>query len=847
MAHPFSTFALCTLLSASGIFPFSRAVAQEPTDTPIEVQEKARRTMAIRDALQQVQEARLAYEAKRYTEAVEHYRNALSVLPKAPATQKQEKFIRDSLSDALIARAIDYRSVGRTEDALEFLREAITLSPDNQRAKIELSYTEDPVRTNPALRPEHVGDVEEVSRLLTLGYGYLDLGKYDEALRTFQAVAQYDKYNEAARRGIERVNQYRASYYRAAYDARRSAMMAEVDAAWDIKPEDEAAPGVPMETDTAISSDEVTDESLAHASLLDEIRVPDLVMEHTSVEEVIEILTNIIRRHEARSHKTARSINITTDFGERGTDAYNAIMQKRISLELHDISLKEALTEIARHFDLEYYIIPSGIELAAGESSQRIVSRTFTGVGPHVFDTETEEDDSEEEADEDDLSVASSRVRVTRMDPKRFFKKQGVTFPRGSRVNYYPNGRRLEVSNTRHNLEKIASILNNSGTKEWNVVLNIMMVETTEENLEDLGFDWLFQVGFGQEVNMAGGMEQAYSSALGLPLLSTQRRVSKREAPVATQGLRSINTSSGAKDMNKLIELGSIRNYSEYDTGDAVSPTVFGMRGVWTAADVTMIMRGLSQKKDVDTLYNPRLILDPNNEEGVSFTNVREMYIPQSYDPPEIYQQTFRLAETDDGIDLDGDGSIVGWSYSGAVAIAVGAQPTDFERYGADDEKMDGIGAIVRVHKAEPTADGRQVRMAITTVINDFEGFIDWGSPIYAVMWTPTGGSNEIDRVFLSPNHIYQPIFKRYMTNTNITIANGAVLVMGGLREARVVRYEDKVPILGDLPLVGRLFRSEGEDRRRRALLIFAKVDIVDPTGRDVVSGEKDVATQSPM
>jgi general secretion pathway protein D len=63
------------------------------------------------------------------------------------------------------------------------------------------------------------------------------------------------------------------------------------------------------------------------------------------------------------------------------------------------------------------------------------------------------------------------------------------------------------------------------------------------------------------------------------------------------------------------------------------------------------------------------------------------------------------------------------------------------------------------------------------------------------------------------------------------------VLVIGGLKEAKTVKYEDKLPVLGDLPLVGRLFRSEGEEKVRKAFLMFVKADIVDPTGRNAETG----------
>ena len=42
---------------------------------------------------------------------------------------------------------------------------------------------------------------------------------------------------------------------------------------------------------------------------------------------------------------------------------------------------------------------------------------------------------------------------------------------------------------------------------------------------------------------------------------------------------------------------------------------------------------------------------------------------------------------------------------------------------------------------------------------------------------------------------------------------------------------EDKVPVLGDIPGLGRLFRSEGETRQKRNLLIFVTANLVSPGG----------------
>jgi general secretion pathway protein D len=47
-----------------------------------------------------------------------------------------------------------------------------------------------------------------------------------------------------------------------------------------------------------------------------------------------------------------------------------------------------------------------------------------------------------------------------------------------------------------------------------------------------------------------------------------------------------------------------------------------------------------------------------------------------------------------------------------------------------------------------------------------------------------------------------------------------------------VQNVEDKVPVLGDIPLVGRLFQSKAENRIKSNLIIFVTAQIIDATGR---------------
>ena len=63
---------------------------------------------------------------------------------------------------------------------------------------------------------------------------------------------------------------------------------------------------------------------------------------------------------------------------------------------------------------------------------------------------------------------------------------------------------------------------------------------------------------------------------------------------------------------------------------------------------------------------------------------------------------------------------------------------------------------------------------------------------------------------------------KRSIEGT-VTVDDGQILVLGGLIEDRYINVMSKVPLLGDLPLLGWLFRSESRERRRTNLVVFLR------------------------
>ncbi|MDP9186668.1 MAG: hypothetical protein M3O72_04855 [Verrucomicrobiota bacterium] len=99
------------------------------------------------------------------------------------------------------------------------------------------------------------------------------------------------------------------------------------------------------------------------------------------------------------------------------------------------------------------------------------------------------------------------------------------------------------------------------------------------------------------------------------------------------------------------------------------------------------------------------------------------------------------------------------------------------------------------------------------------------------VPFTPPGGSSPI----------LGPIIDTRTLDSNVLIKSGDTLALGGLISDQVVKARTKVPLLGDIPVLGNAFQSHANSRTKRNLLVFVTPTIVDSqygTGlEDQVSG----------
>jgi general secretion pathway protein D len=84
-----------------------------------------------------------------------------------------------------------------------------------------------------------------------------------------------------------------------------------------------------------------------------------------------------------------------------------------------------------------------------------------------------------------------------------------------------------------------------------------------------------------------------------------------------------------------------------------------------------------------------------------------------------------------------------------------------------------------------------------------------------------------------------RPLFRSQNTETTVNVWDGQTVMLGGMTTTVTNNVTDKVPVLGSVPLVGRLFQSESKHVVKKNLMVFVTATIVDPAGNRVHSDDQ--------
>ena len=81
------------------------------------------------------------------------------------------------------------------------------------------------------------------------------------------------------------------------------------------------------------------------------------------------------------------------------------------------------------------------------------------------------------------------------------------------------------------------------------------------------------------------------------------------------------------------------------------------------------------------------------------------------------------------------------------------------------------------------------------------------------------------------------PITNKRSIESNVLVGDGSIVVLGGLLSDEYSSGQEKIPVLGDIPLVGNLFKSEARSRKKTNLMVFLRPVVVrDAVATDALS-----------
>ncbi|MEY4300812.1 MAG: hypothetical protein RIR25_2048 [Verrucomicrobiota bacterium] len=195
-----------------------------------------RQKLAEDYAPQAMQKGTAALAERDYETAYAQYKAAVDALPDAPNVRDLRTVALDGFSKAVMGLAEQRIAEGRWEDAkspVEVLLQP-QYNPNYKPAQRLLARLEAPDYFNKTLTPGFVSKVELVKKLLVEAQGLYDSGQFEDALKKYEEVLQNDRYNIAARRGMEQVNLARMRVTDAAYNDTRAGMITAVDKGWEL-------------------------------------------------------------------------------------------------------------------------------------------------------------------------------------------------------------------------------------------------------------------------------------------------------------------------------------------------------------------------------------------------------------------------------------------------------------------------------------------------------------------------------------------------------------------------------------------------------------------------------------
>lgn len=612
---------------------------------------------------------------------------------------------------------------------------------------------------------------DKVNELLVKGRARYLYGDYQGALDAYREVLQYQPNNSESK----------------AYQIRIRQMLSENSGQWnrgvtkgkllELLDETWKLPEVfnreNTKSDLGNGNDPVTEK-------MKTIRLPEgFVARDEPLDRALTKLSSLSQTYD----KDQKGVNIVpvTDGGESPT----------VNLQLRDVTVFQALDYLCKRVGYSFSVSPSGIVEVRKDAGDGLLDTQFfeltqaavvkmTGQGLNTT--------APGGAAANPFGGAGGAAGPTDGNPqemaiKSFLTRSGVPFEPPATLSF--DGTRLIVTQSPKNLDRVKNIIRRySDIKQ--VHIEAKFIEVEQKALNELGVNWTLSPTPGGIGNV-----NAASNLRSINRVFAQNNTAPKNltinSQITTGGVTTNNTQTFpnvAPSFPGGMNLGNLAN------------TYSGTVSVLGQETLAVAIRAIEESAGSDLMSSPSLTVLDGKTAVIKVAQL--LRYPQAY------------GDIQSNVGQGGGGGQLG-ATSTSVAITAGT-PQDFT--------VQEVGVTLEVTPTVAADDS--IALNLKPKVTEFEGFVEYGGTSVAL----TGGVT-----VTVPSGFFQPIFSTREVTTDVTVFDGATVVIGGLTREEVKTVDDKVPVLGSLPLIGAAFRSSGKSVQKRSLMVFVTANLVSPGG----------------
>jgi len=745
-----------------------------------EAYDKSRKLVADGNGNQACEELEMAYQA---------VPEALRESPLAHQVQKTLSKLQATLGES--ASQLNHWPEARKR-ALASLR----YDPANEKALDQLRKSDEVLRrgtlggeaVNPALTTRFFDRLNGVRTGLEQAQELRETGQLEKSEQAYEDVLKNDPFNEVATDGIKKIYQERALAANRAQALSATTMKREVMEAWNnIYPKTSLASGGVEVAGAMTASPSYNLEKKLQGTV-----IPTIDFSGADLETIRRALISLSRQYDPEVSKAGVNFVVSSDI----TDV------QPVTLRLKQTSLAEVVRYISQIAGVKARITDIGVTFGPlVEKRPDLIPRNFT-VSPSFFKGEDAAVDSTATVRGGGGATSLGTETSSGLSEQKKLVALGVSFPEGAYAVYNKNTSQLKVVNNAEMLDLIGQLISAAEEETLLIQVGIRLVEINQLDLDSVTMNSTLG---GSGINLLSPVPAGLNSSSGgqTPNASTQQGVNAQLNQVQGVGLLPNNTLQSFLQSGVLAGTNQTSSYS-LNTMDLGGTILNGMQ-------FRALITAVSQKNSANVLANPSIVLK-RGQKGVIEVTQEFKYVKEFNDPQSsirTIQSTSTNANVISLVDVPGPETVIG-SFPSSISDPV------------------PIGVKMGV-KPDVTGDNSRVLLELEPSFVDFEGFINYGTQINS-SYTLTYFNQAVT---ILTNNIQQPVFiRRDLTLPAVEVTDGYTLLLGGLLREDIEKIDEKVPIIGDIPIFGRAFQGKTEQAIKKNTLIFVTPRILRVDGQ---------------